>query len=84
VTESVLVNKGDLALGFAQAAKTVQASFNWPFHTHGALGPHAGVADVRADSAFVMSSSQDIYGLRSALSDARMEQAASAQGTRRG
>ncbi len=68
VTETVQVNNGDLGAGFAAAAKTISASFNWPFHTHGALGPHAGVADVQQNSAFVMASSQDIYGLRAALS----------------
>ena len=57
---------GDAAKGLSQG-ELHEAVYELPFLAHAPMEPLNCVADVRADSAFVMSSSQDIYGLRSAL-----------------
>ena len=50
------------------AAKTLSATYFWPFQSHASLGPSCAVADVRADgSATVWCASQGIHGLRTNL-----------------
>jgi nicotinate dehydrogenase subunit B len=66
-TDSTLVNTGDVAAGFAGAAKVLEASYEWPWHIQGSIGPHAALADVRKDSAFVFAATQNPYGLRNTL-----------------
>src|SRR6185436_17184132 len=52
--------KGDLSALTAPAAgaRMLAATYRWPVQTHGTMGPSCGVADVRADSATIWSSTQ--------------------------
>jgi nicotinate dehydrogenase subunit B len=63
-----LVSKGDPEAALASAAKQFSASYSWPYQSHGSLGPSCAIADVRAGSATVWSSTQGTYGLRASLS----------------
>ena len=64
-----IVNKGDAKGAARNAAKTLSATYFWPFQSHASLGPSCAVADVRADgTATVWSASQGTHGLRGNLS----------------
>ncbi len=43
-------------------AITMKATYYWPIHTHGSIGPSCAVADVKADSATIWSASQGTHG----------------------
>jgi CO/xanthine dehydrogenase Mo-binding subunit len=62
-----IAKRGDLsALGAPPAGtQLLSASYRWPIQTHGSIGPSCGVADVRADSITVWSSSQNTHGFQS-------------------
>ncbi len=63
-----IVNRGDAPTAMRGAAKTLSATYFWPFQSHASLGPSCAVADVRADgSATVWCASQGIHGLRTNL-----------------
>jgi CO/xanthine dehydrogenase Mo-binding subunit len=66
--DSVKVDEGNLASGFAKAAKTLSASYTYAYQMHGSLGPVCSIADVKGGSAMVLCSSQNIYSTRSDLS----------------
>ena len=66
-TDKQLVGIGDLATGLSSAAKTLHATYTWPFQMHGSIGPSCGVADVRGDKATVWAGSQGVFGLRDAI-----------------
>jgi nicotinate dehydrogenase subunit B len=66
-TDTVVVNIGDLESGFAAAAHIASASYFAPYQAHGPFGPNCALADVGADSALVISSTQDIYASRKML-----------------
>ena len=52
------VNKGDVAAALAQAGKTFEATYRWPFQLHGMLGPSCAVADVRGDKVTIWTGTQ--------------------------
>jgi len=63
-----IVNRGDATTAMRGAAKTMSATYFWPFQSHASLGPSCAVADVRTDgSATVWSASQGTHGLRANL-----------------
>jgi len=63
-----IVSKGDAKAAASGAAKTLSATYFWPFQSHASLGPSCAVADVRADgTATVWSASQGTHGLRANL-----------------
>jgi len=63
-----IVNRGDAPTAMRGAAKTLSATYFWPFQSHASLGPSCAVADVRADgSTTVWCASQGIHGLRTNL-----------------
>ncbi len=70
VRDQEVVKRGDLSALSAPPAgtQTLAATYRWPIHTHGSIGPSCGVADVRADRATVWSSSQGTHGLQNTLS----------------
>jgi CO/xanthine dehydrogenase Mo-binding subunit len=41
--------KGDAMAALANAAKKIEASYEWPFQSHATMGPGCAVADVRSD-----------------------------------
>ncbi|HUX86333.1 MAG TPA: molybdopterin cofactor-binding domain-containing protein, partial [Chloroflexota bacterium] len=61
-----------LAIGNATAAidgteQSLTASYFWPYQAHASIGPSCAVADVKADSATVWSSTQGVFPLQGAL-----------------
>ena len=46
---SVDVNIGDLDKAFADAAKIVEASYEWPFQSHASMGPGCAVVDYKPE-----------------------------------
>ena len=66
-TDGVKANTGNVATGFAQAAKVVQATYRVDYQMHGSIGPTCAVATVASNSATVMCSAQDLYELRPML-----------------
>jgi nicotinate dehydrogenase subunit B len=62
--DRVVTNKGDVAAALASAAHTVSINCNGPYQMHACFGPNCALADVKADSALVMCSTQDVYGTR--------------------
>jgi len=66
--DSVLIERGNLTTGMSAAAHTVSQTCLGPYQAHAPFGPNCAVADVTADSALVMCSTQDVYGTRNSLS----------------
>ncbi|HWG05614.1 MAG TPA: molybdopterin cofactor-binding domain-containing protein [Beijerinckiaceae bacterium] len=55
---TVAADKGDIDAAFANAAKVVEADYEWPYQSHASMGPACAVADVRDDGATVWTASQ--------------------------
>ncbi len=68
-TDTMVVDKGDVAKGFAGAAHVASATYQLPYQAHMPFGPNCALADVRPDGALVMSSTQDVYNSRRMLAD---------------
>lgn len=62
--DDVTSNAGDPAAALATSAKRLQASYAWPMHTHGSIGPSCAVADVRGGRCTAWSASQATHDLR--------------------
>jgi CO/xanthine dehydrogenase Mo-binding subunit len=63
-----IVTRGDAPAALKGAAKTMSATYFWPFQSHASLGPSCAVADARADgSATVWCASQSTHGVRTNL-----------------
>jgi len=67
-TDRVVTEKGDVAGAIERAAHNVSQKCLGPYQAHAPFAPNAAVADVKADSALVMCSTQDVYGTRNGLS----------------
>jgi nicotinate dehydrogenase subunit B len=65
--DTVVANVGDPEKAFAEAAHVASASYFSPYQAHAVFGPNCAIADVRADRALVMSSTQDVYASRKML-----------------
>ncbi len=59
---------GDVDSAFSQAAKTLQATYHWPFQNHGMMGPPCAVADVRGDKATIWTGAQGPFTTRDRIS----------------
>jgi CO/xanthine dehydrogenase Mo-binding subunit len=68
-TDTVVVDKGDVAKGFTEAAHVASAIYQLPYQAHMPFGPNCALADVGRDGALVMSSTQDIYNSRRMLAE---------------
>lgn len=68
-TENVLTQTGDVDAVFASASRTVSARYEWPYQSHGSIGPSCAVADVRDGEATVWSATQGIFPLRGAIAE---------------
>jgi nicotinate dehydrogenase subunit B len=66
--DSIVLERGNVTTGMSAAAHTVSQTCLGPYHAHAPFGPNCAVADVKADSALVMCSTQDVYGTRNSLS----------------
>ncbi len=64
-----LVKRGDPSASLPAGAKQFSASYQWPYQSHGSLGPSCSIADFRADgSTTIWTSTQGTHGLRMSLS----------------
>ena len=64
--DTLNVDSGDVDRTLAGAATVVKATYFHPYQMHGSMGTSCAVADVKADRATIWSSSQAVFGLRSA------------------
>jgi nicotinate dehydrogenase subunit B len=62
--DDVAVDRGDPRGAMARAARTLKATYDFPVHTHGSMGPSCAVADVRSGRAEIWSPSQAPHWLR--------------------
>ena len=63
----LLASDGNVDKALAGAAKTLEATYYYPYQLHGSMGPSCAIADVKADEATVWSPTQGIYPLRAAV-----------------
>jgi CO/xanthine dehydrogenase Mo-binding subunit len=66
-TDRVVVERGDVAAALAAAPHVSSATYHGPYQAHAPFGPNCALADVKADSALIMCSTQDVYGTRASL-----------------
>jgi nicotinate dehydrogenase subunit B len=62
--DNVVLERGDVAAAVAGAAAQVSFTGRGPYQAHAPFAPNCALADVRADAALVICSSQDIYTAR--------------------
>ncbi len=60
-------NTGNVEAAFANAARVVEATYEWPFHSHASLAPACGVADMRSDAATVWTGGQKPHHCREGI-----------------
>ena len=65
--EEVVLERGDITAASSSAAHVVSHKARAPYQAHAPFGPNCALADVRADSALVMCSTQDVYATRRTL-----------------
>lgn len=57
-------NAGDVDAAFSNAAKTLNATYHWPYQLHASIGPSCALADVKSDGATIWSATQGAHQLR--------------------
>jgi CO/xanthine dehydrogenase Mo-binding subunit len=62
--DQIVVDRGDVASAFAGAAHIASGRYDSPYQMHAPFGAHCAIADVKADSALLICSSQNIYESR--------------------
>jgi nicotinate dehydrogenase subunit B len=67
--DQVTVNKGNPDTALAQAGKTYEATYRWPFQLHGMMGPSCAVADVGKDQATIYTGTQGSFETRTAVAE---------------
>ena len=67
--DQVTVNRGNPDAALAQARKTYEAAYRWPFQLHGMMGPSCAVADVGKDQATIYSGTQGSFETRKAVAE---------------
>jgi CO/xanthine dehydrogenase Mo-binding subunit len=68
VRELTTIKRGDVDSAFTQAAKTLQATFHWPFQNHGMMLPSCAIADVQGDHVTIWSGAQGPFTTRDRIS----------------
>ena len=66
--DAVQTSSGDPVAGLASAAKTLAASYSYPYNGHLPIGPMCCVADVTPSQTTIFSSTQDIENLANTVS----------------
>jgi CO/xanthine dehydrogenase Mo-binding subunit len=66
--DSIVLERGSVATAMSKAAHNVSQTCLGPYHAHAPFGPNCAIADVNANAALVMCSTQDVYGTRNSLS----------------
>jgi nicotinate dehydrogenase subunit B len=64
-----VVDIGNVDKAISGAAKTVSASYSYPYNGHFPIGPSCAVADVKSNGARVFSNAQNIYGIRTSVAN---------------
>ena len=67
LAEENVVKKGDPAAPAPANSTELKASYYWPIHTHGSIGPSCAIADVKPDSATIWTASQGTHGNRNSF-----------------
>src|SRR5262249_24097644 len=62
--DRVVLEKGKSEAAFAGAPHVASQTVRGPYQAHAPFGPNCALADVTADSALVMCSTQDVYATR--------------------
>ena len=57
-----IVNKGAPEVRLPGEGIELKASYYWPIHSHGSIGPSCAIADVKTDSATIWTASQGTHG----------------------
>lgn len=65
--DRVVLERGNVATAFSTAPHVVAHIGRGPYHSHAPFSPNCAVADVKPDSALVISTTQDVYGTRASL-----------------
>jgi CO/xanthine dehydrogenase Mo-binding subunit len=65
--DTVVLDKGSAADALERAAHRASFAGRCPYQAHATFAPNCALADVKPDSALVMCSSQDVYGVRRTL-----------------
>lgn len=63
--DAVVLDYGNVGTGLASAAKTISATYEFPFQVHGPIGPCCAIADVKSDHGTIFVQGQDGWGFRS-------------------
>ncbi len=70
-TDNVVTQRGDAAGALASStsgvAQVASQTCRAPYQSHAPFAPNCALADVKADSALLMSSTQDVYGTRTGV-----------------
>jgi nicotinate dehydrogenase subunit B len=66
-SDEVILERGDLAAALTSAARVVSYTARAPYQAHAPFAPNCAVADVKAGSALVICSTQDVYATRRGL-----------------
>ena len=62
--DTFLVNSKDVDDALAAAARTVRATYHYPYQMHGSVGSACAVADVRGEKATIWSPTQAVYPMK--------------------
>lgn len=62
--DQIAIQRGNLNQAFAQASKTLEATYRWPFQLHGMLAPSCAVADFRGDKVTIWTGAQGPFTTR--------------------
>ena len=65
--DRVVIERGDVAGALGSAAHVVSQICRGPYQAHAPFAPNCALADVKADSALLMCSTQDVYGTRGSV-----------------
>jgi CO/xanthine dehydrogenase Mo-binding subunit len=65
--DDVTSNVGDATAALAQGAKRLSATYEFPIHTHGSIGPSCAIAQLRDTKLTVWTASQMTHALRKQL-----------------
>ena len=70
VKREVQVATGEIDPAFANAARIVEAEYEWPFQSHASMGPACAVVDAQADRASLWTGSQKPHFARDGVARA--------------
>jgi nicotinate dehydrogenase subunit B len=60
-TDTIALERGDVASALSRAAHLVSRTYRCPYQSHAPFGPNCALADVKANSAVVICSTQNVY-----------------------